>query len=1063
MKAFIQSWEEACSKTDQSTYNEPIIEQHVSESCFNFDNPFFVIIDFYERELAFPEESKEVVLILSNGPSSEVRYAHLVDRWATIPVSIGMVVSVLPKDGWIYSSDDQNLYQNSLSCYINDVTRGFVVFPHYLVKTSSFSVFRSCPRAVFFRETHMLNDPTLFSLFGRFATITLQKYIQNICNGNAVTAAEIVDQLKKEYIIQLHHLSAIQNDEKFHAIKTIEDFFRTIDSFAEKIDEPHAVYMTIPHTKGLKTVSKSFPGFGAKNYINDETIWSFNQGIVGRPNCIVEIEDQPEKKSEKNDQKSHQKGTQKSNQNSESSEENHFSSDSINDDEIEEIDSKINQSKYESKIVPIEVIATVSSNEVTQLKNGHVLSLTAQMNLLSEKFNQTQTDFSFIWYIGSNQKFWVHPSSQEFITFLQMRNSIAGCIADDDLPPMRISSDCETCLSKETCALFERMKDSREYVYEIDRKLPKTMNDFSLNMGRTFFNHYHKQIATDSLSMMWCCIRMFTNKIQNRIKSKHALGNLTISAIENNQSMSPSALMYNLIIWSKNPGEYYNSSLSRLDDVIITRNGEMPILGFGTVTKIKDDHIEITTYEKCFRVGEIICIDFFKSNQWFNSDNATLSLLLINEHFSRIRSLLIDEKKPLFSQDNFPFDSTGLNLLQAEAVSKALKANDYFLINAPHGTGRLAVGLRIVASTLQNIKDDEPFKILIAPHFYSTVNKICEGLEIMNIPYVVGGKEQRIKEKYRYRFEDRLYSSCGTVEDSQKLTKKLRVFVIPSLAKQFDTLFNREFDLVIIYEASRLPVLRSVHSLNSKCPFILFGNTILENGNDSIFSHLQKINNGNQIINLWEMYNCEPEIVEIAKLAYGDELRCLSKHANVDVKPLKVIQKSIRGFLENIVSMNHPIIFVNVNNFSASVMITIAAGLIYEKVNLIADKTLLPSLCSSIYQCQHNGNLVFTKYVSFLQHAAQRVKYYYSKAMMSKRKDMCIAVADSPDSIMLQTCLGMTRRKLILIGQLDMVLRSPLWLKMLGKIPIIDFPDEYVENEISPFKPLKPIYESFEM
>ena len=1011
MDDYLNLWEKKCQETQQKNFtNDPIIKHEINE-CLKISEPFYVILDIVERMMNFPEEQKEIVLYLSNGPSDEIRYAHLIGKWAVVPVSIGMIISIIPKNGWAYDDDDQNLYRNSLCCYVNDTSYGFVIFPHYLVKTSSFSVFKRCPRAVFFKETHMLNDPTLFSLYGRFATIGLQRYIKNACSGNNISAADIIDQLKQEYILQISYIASRPINDRENSIKTLNDFYNIVNGFAEKVDEQHAVLMTVPHSNNLLTISKAFPGFGAKSYVNDETIWSFSNGIVGRSNCVVEVED------EKN-----------------------------------------------SQYVPIDVIGTIGNTYINGLRNGHIFSITAQSQLLSERFNKDVAKYGFIWYIGSNQKFWIHPSENEFIHLRQIRNNVASNIANDDTPPKQVSNDCDSCLSRVQCALFERMKDKREFVDEIDEILPKSFADFSLNMSRTFFNHHHKIIWEDSLSMMWCCIRISTSKLHEREKAGHALGHLTITEIQVNKDI------YTLILTPQIIGDHLRLNISRLDELILTKNGSMPILGFG-FGKIRANNIEVKTYQTHFKVGEMITIDRFISGQWYAHDNAALSLLLTHKKFNRIKSFLIDVKPPLFQFNKILFDSEGLNHRQAEVVSKAIRANDYVLINAPNGTGRIPVGLRIISCKLQQNPSGQ---ILVVPFFYATINKICKGLEFLKIPYVISGKEEKIDDPYKYRLEDAIFSSCKTNDEVNQKLNQIRVFIICSLAKPFNLLFDREFDLVIMYEASKLPLVRSIYSLWPRCPLILFGDSIYDSiecmdshYDNTIFSHLQKIN-ANQVLHLWDMYNCEPSIVAAARIIWGNELRCSSQHAFVDIKPLKVISKDYRRIFENIVSMDHPIVFINVpidDNFKdliySTVMITISAGLIYPKVNVISNYSILPKISAAIFKCQTDSESVFIKYNKFLQHAAERVKYYYSRSVMSQRKDTVIVVADSPDSIVLQLALGMTRRKLILIGNLEIVSKSPLWSTMLNQLPqdlIIDFPADIAHKESSPFRQLDQVF-----
>lgn len=1125
MNDFFDSWEEICSQTDQSTFNNEPIERHFKNSnCFHFSDPFFVVLDFIEREMTYPEAIREVVLTLSNGPTSEVRYMHLIDKWSTMPVSIGMIISLAPlaeqftnegngstsNSEWQLMDDDQNLYKNKLACFVNDSTPGIILYPHFLFKISSFGAYKTCPRAVFFRETHTFNNPTLYSLFGNFATLALQRYVKNQLTGNNVTAADIVDQLKRDFIIQLHHLELNQKDSQVNAIHSVNDFYDQVDQLAKKIDEKHNVMMTVPQTKRIITTSKAFPGFGATKYIEDETIWSFTQGLVGRPNCVVEINDNYDTNNDNDNNNNNNSDNLSHNETMNSSDLSVFTSppnlqsysNQPSQAQAEITVNGENEDNLNAQIVPIEVKGTIGKSDIGCLKNGHVFAISSQILLLSEK-HHNPTNYGFVWYVGSNQKFWVHPRPlEEYSIMRQIRNIVACAITSDKPPLKQRTSDCDTCISRTICALNSRMYDKRTFIGNkkgnllinnsevhfddiedssnfFNELLPISLMDLTQNMSRAFYDHYHRQIFNDALSSMWCSVRITTLSLEEREKRGYALSKLRITQIDSSQSLKQPATLFALTLIPNHPGDHYKLGISRLDSVIITKNGTMPILAFGNISEIKVDHIIISTNEKNFHVGEHITLDFYTPNQWYSSDNEILDSLLTDNTYSRIKGYIIDGNTPLFQIKQPKFNPIGLNDRQQEAVSRALSANDYLLINAPHGTGRIVIGLRII-DTL--VKRFESIQILVTPFFYSTINKICAGLEILGIPYVIGGKIERIKEEYRKNHEDFLFSTCKTIQDTIRLNNSIKVFLIPSTAKKYDILFQREFNLVIMYESSRIPTIRSIPSLYSSCPLILFGDTVLDNGVDSIFAYFQRIN-AKQVLNLWEMYNCEPQIVAASRVAWGSELRCVSQHANILLKPLNAISDhEARDFFKKTLSMDHPIIFINVNIpmneeedeenikkvkflINPSVLMTITTSLVYSKdnkINVVADKLIQPLISSSLYFCQTNAEAVFSKYVNHMQKAMCNIKYYNANSVMSKRKDVIIAiVGEKPDPTILTLCLGMTRRKLILIGNLDVVFDSPLWATMLNTLPegcIIDFPLEFVEREITPIKALNEIF-----
>ncbi|KAH0795960.1 Ser/Thr protein phosphatase [Histomonas meleagridis] len=372
-------------------------------------SPFYIVMNYIQRDL-FTDGTRELVLILSSGPTNEKCYAHLVGIWATIQVFCGAFILLDPKDGWARTDDDQNLYKNSISCVINDECEGPVIFPHLLIKVSSIGSYRSCPRAVYFREISTFKDPTFNSLYGRIATTLIQRYIHSHCNGEEITASSISDELVRDNLVSTYQIDKLDIPKEIasHSIKTVNDMYMQISKLSEYIDEPHSVLMTIPRFDSLFRTSKAFPGYGCTNSFLNTSIWSFHNGIHGCLSCIVEIND---------------------------NENIHY--------------------------VPVEVISTVGGTLQTDLKNGHVLSLTAQTQLIGERYGKEHSSYAFIWYLGSKQRFWVRPRKEERQHLRILRNLIATSIVKNEAPFVQSmnTSECSYCVSQVTSKQNFLMED----------------------------------------------------------------------------------------------------------------------------------------------------------------------------------------------------------------------------------------------------------------------------------------------------------------------------------------------------------------------------------------------------------------------------------------------------------------------------------------------------------------------------------------------------------------------------------------------------------------------------
>ena len=970
---YINRWEKSCESTTSQKSEQIKNKCHSENNLFSLCAPFFVVVNYIQRNLLI-DDTRELVLVLQSGPISVLKYAHLSGKWSTLPIFIGSIVGFDLNTKWVYCDDEQNFYHDSCSCVIGDDDNGPILFPHLLIKLSSISSFKSCPRAVFFKEISSYKEPTYNNIFGLMASKMFQEYIVKQHKGDEPNASEIATEIFRKELLNIYFAGKQDLPFLSSSIKNINELNNQISKLADYIDEPHGVLMTIPNSDTFIKTSKAFPGLGCDEVIANQSFYSFLRGMKGCLNCVVEIKDDGGKK--------------------------HY--------------------------VPVEVVGTVRDSTIgSNIKNGHLLSLTAQTQFLKDKFNEDECNHAFVFFIGSKERFWIKPRNEEKQHLTILRNKIAESIYRNEAPEVKAidQRDCTYCQSNIICALYKRMHDKKQYVKRLNSVLPKSLCDFTTNSSRTFFNHFQENLHQTSLSTMWCSFNISALTIEQREEKRCAIRNLQIQKIKTkNDIHSKTSFIYNIKLVTRYPGMFYMINCNMHDTALITKDGKMPIIGIGTVIKIKDNSISIKTFSENFHIGDIITIDFCRADQMNCYDNAALTNILSRFSYSTLNSVLIDEDKPMFSNVHKKFEMFGLNSQQIEVVDCALRTTNYLLVNAPHGTGRISTVLRIIQA-----KAKEEGTILVAPYYYRTINKICEGLESLKIPYIVSGKLRKINEKFHKNHETTILSQSNTLQDIEAIQNSTKVYIINSSMKSFDIFLNTKFTMIILLESSSLSILRSIPSLWSAPPFILFGDLILDDGIESIFSYMNSIGH-HAIKYLWKVYDCEPAIVRLSRIIWGSELKCsINIHAEVDLSALKVLNHKIRPFFKDILSMNKQVVFIDTNTFSSAIMISIAASIIFEKVNLISTKELLVKLCSILFKCRTDGNLIFTKFVHFFEKCASRISAYYFEAIKSHRRDVTIAVTDSFNSSILKNALGFTKRKLIFVGNLNIVSQSPLW------------------------------------
>ena len=71
-------------------------------------------------------------------------------------------------------------------------------------------------------------------------------------------------------------------------------------------------------------------------------------------------------------------------------------------------------------------------------------------------------------------------------------------------------------------------------------------------------------------------------------------------------------------------------------------------------------------------------------------------------------------------------------------------------------------------------------------------------------------------------------------------------------------------------------------------------------------------------------------------------------------------------------TMDRPVVFIEVELFSSVMMTVLVAGLVFERVELVSAKELLHPLCTVLYKCRTSGNTIFTRFIKFMESAAER-------------------------------------------------------------------------------------------
>ncbi len=176
----------------------------------------------------------------------------------------------------------------------------------------------------------------------------------------------------------------------------------------------------------------------------------------------------------------------------------------------------------------------------------------------------------------------------------------------------------------------------------------------------------------------------------------------------------------------------------------------------------------------------------------------------------------------------YKYDSPDLTRI----LTKAIQADDYFLLVGPPGTGKTSVALRNMVREFLAIPD---YQILLIAFTNRAVDEICDKLEQMPEveDYIRLGQHHSCDEAYRSHLLSERMKLCPNREEVARSLDHCRVFVatLASLAGKPELFALKRFDVAIVDEASQILDPQLVGILSAQTPtgrdaigrFILIG------------------------------------------------------------------------------------------------------------------------------------------------------------------------------------------------------------------------------------------------
>lgn len=189
----------------------------------------------------------------------------------------------------------------------------------------------------------------------------------------------------------------------------------------------------------------------------------------------------------------------------------------------------------------------------------------------------------------------------------------------------------------------------------------------------------------------------------------------------------------------------------------------------------------------------------------------------------RKRRLLMGLEKPVFNEEiRQRVKNTRWNDIteeQHERLAEAMSAEDYYLLQGPPGTGKTS---RMLKSMAVHLHADTRENILFLAFTNRAVDEICDALKSASLEFIRLGSKESTSHTDRVLYT---LTEGQSLEETEQLFSNTRILVstISSLLKNLEVLAIKQFDTLIIDEASQVVEPQLIGLLARFKRFILIG------------------------------------------------------------------------------------------------------------------------------------------------------------------------------------------------------------------------------------------------
>lgn len=455
---------------------------------------------------------------------------------------------------------------------------------------------------------------------------------------------------------------------------------------------------------------------------------------------------------------------------------------------------------------------------------SHVAQLNSYILMMKEKYRDLAHEFGVLYYMKTNTSVMVEPPLSQTQSLILMRNNLVYAHLHGEIPEtVAVPSGCKNCESLNACAFLGKFDIEGNHIRDfLDQNVQMNVQRHRYQFYRDLDDELLDELMAQKIEQG--CI--WTAPPETRIARGIAVDNLTLELTKEAEFVFRS--------------DKFSHSRFRLYSVfLLTKGGKLPIIGRGSVTKIKDNEVEVRFTELRVTLHEKnLFMDLFEYPTEVSIARGNLMLMFSYSsprHSERMQRLIIDGDRPSFRAARYELLGSGLDPYQEKAIQSCLAVKDYLLIDGMARSGKTMVLVMLISCLVEMRK-----RILVIAPSSAGADYFCHNI-LGLVPFIRVSLTLGIHPELVPYTSAAILESVATQDEMLDVLSDHLVYVTTLSDYRHEMVMSHPFDVLVVDDASRIRIVDIIGPLSLSSKFIMTGDMTMSS-DKSLFQRLGRSN-----------------------------------------------------------------------------------------------------------------------------------------------------------------------------------------------------------------------------